>query len=243
MGIFTRVAQVMSANFNALIDKAEDPRKSLDQTLLEMREQIVAARKEVVTGVASEKQLKKKVEELDREVEKWSARAELAVRSNDDALAREALLQKRRAVGDRDRAEAQRAEQRASALEMKDALERMEHKVREFELRKGTIAARAGQAQAGGGVEALGKRGSGPGAFDELRRMEAKIEGVEHTLLAQGEVDAALEGRGPGGLSPAEVEAKFRALESGAATSPGAAATSDVDGELLALKQKVRIAP
>ena len=73
--------------------------------------------------------------------------------------------------------------------------------------------------------------------------MEAKIEGVEHTLLAQGEVDAALEGRGPGGLSPAEVEAKFRALESGAATSPGAAATSDVDGELLALKQKVRIAP
>ena len=243
MGIFARVAQVMSANFNALIDKAEDPRKSLDQTLLEMREQIVAARKEVVSGVASEKQLKKKVEELDREVEKWSARAELAVRSDDDALAREALLQKRRAVGERDRAEADRGEQRASAFEMKEALERMERKVRELELRKGTIAARAGQAQAGGGVEALGRHGSGPGAFDELRRMEAKIEGVEHSLVAQGEVDAVLDGRLPGGLSPAEVEAKFRALEQGTSANPSAAGKSEVDDELQALKKKVRIGP
>jgi phage shock protein A len=241
MGILSRVAQVMSSNFNALLDTAEDPRKSLDQTLLEMREQIHAARKEVVSGVASEKQLKKKVEELDLEVEKWSSRAELAVRSNDDALAREALLQKRRAVAERDHAEAARGEQRASALEMKEALERMERKVKEFELRKGTIATRAEQAKAGGGVEALGKKGAGPGAFDEFRRMEDKIEHAEHTVLAQGEVDAVLDGRGPGGLSPAEVEAKFRALESGASANPAAPAKSEVDDELLALKKKIRI--
>ena len=241
MGIFARVAQVMSANFNALIDKADDPRKSLEQTLLEMREQIVAARREVVSGVASEKQLKKKVEELDADVEKWNARAELAVRSNDDSLAREALLQRRRAIADRDRAEAQRGEQRASALEMKDALERMERKLKEFELRKGTIAARAGQANAGGGVEALGRKGAGPGAFDEFRRMEDRIENVEHTVQAQGEVDAVLDGRGPGGLSPAEVEAKFRALESGAAESSASPAKSALDDELSALKKKIRI--
>jgi len=241
MGILARVAQVMSANFNALIDKAEDPRKSLDQTLLEMREQIIAARKEVVSSVASEKQLKKKVEELDQEVEKWNGRAELAVRNNDDALAREALLQKRRAVSDRDRAEAQRGEQRGNALEMKDALERMERKVKEFELRKGTIAVRVQQAKAGGGVESLGKTSSGPSAFDEFRRMEEGVENVEHTIQAQGEVDAALDGRGPGGLSPAEVEAKFRALESGSGAQPGSPAKGEVDEELQALKKKVRI--
>jgi len=110
MGIFARASQVLSANFNALLDRADDPRKSLDQTLIEMREQIHAARKEVVSGIASEKQLKKKAGELDLEVDKWSGRAELAVKSNDDALAREALVQKRRAVGERDRAEAERAE-------------------------------------------------------------------------------------------------------------------------------------
>jgi len=242
MGIFARVAQVMSANFNALIDKADDPRKSLDQTLLEMREQILAARREVVGSVASEKQLKKKVEELDHEVEKWSARAELAVRNDDDALAREALLQKRRAVGERDRAEAQRGEQRAAALEMKDALENMERKVKEFELRKGTIAARAQQAKAGGGgAEGLGKVGGGASAFDEFRRMEDKIETAEHTVLAQSEVDAALAPPSPTGMSPAEVEAKFRALESGASADPAKPQKSEVDDELSALKKKIRI--
>jgi len=241
MGIFARVAQVMSANFNALIDKADDPRKSLDQTLLEMREQVVAARREVVSGVASEKQLKKKVEELDQEVEKWNGRAELAVRNNDDGLAREALLQKRRAVADRDRAEAQRAEQRASALEMKEALERMERKVKEFELRKGTIAARAQQVKAGGGTEALGKTSGGAGAFDEFRRMEDKIEFAEHTVQAQSEVDAALAGPSPGGMSRAEVEAKFRALESGANSDSAVPVKSEVDDELSALKKKIRI--
>ena len=241
MGIFARVSQVMSANFNALIDKAEDPRKSLDQTLLEMREQIVAARREVVSSVGSERQLKTKVLELDTEVEKWSSRAELAVRGNDDALAREALLQKRRAVGERDQAEASRAEQRASAFEMKEALERMERKVKEFELRKGTIVGQAQQVKAGGGVEGLGKSGPGAGAFDEFRRMEEKIEGVEHTILAQGEVDAALNPPGPSGMSKAEVEAKVRVLESGAAGAPGSSVKSEVDDELQALKQKVRI--
>lgn len=230
----------MSANFNALIDKADDPRKSLEQTLLEMREQILAARREVVSGVASEKQLRKKVEELDQEVEKWERRAELAVRTDDDALAREALLQKRRAVGDRDRAEAQRAEQRAAALEMKEALERMERKVQEFESRKGTIAARAQQAKAGGGIESLGQVGAAS-AFDEFRRMEDKIETAEHTVLAQSEVDAALAPASPTGMSRDQVEAKFRALESGARTDPASPAKSEVDAELTALKKRIRI--
>ena len=239
MGIFARAAQVLSANFNALLDKADDPRKALDQTLLEMREQIVLARKEVVGGVASEKQLKKKVEELDHEVEKWSGRAELAVKNNDDALAREALLQKRRAISERDQAEAARAEQRASAVEMKDALEHMERKVKELELRKRTIATKSQIASAGGGVEGLGKVGSGAGAFDEFRRMEDKIENAEQTVLAQQEVNAALDGRAPGAMSPAEIEAKFRALESG--TSEASPVKSAVEVELQALKKRVRV--
>ena len=126
MGIFDRMGRVISANFNSVLDKLEDPKKSLEQTLNEMREQIRAARQEVVRAVASEKQLRGKVEELDKEVEKWDKRAELAVQKDDDDLAREAIVQKRRVVGDRDRAEALRAEQRGAALEMKQELVRME---------------------------------------------------------------------------------------------------------------------
>jgi phage shock protein A len=125
---------------------------------------------------------------------------------------------------------------------MKEALERMERKVKEFELRKGTIAARAQQVKAGGGgVESLGKTSTGAGAFDEFRRMEDKIETAEHTLLAQSEVDAALAGPSPTGMSPAEVEAKFRALESGVSADPAAPVKSEVDDELSALKKKIRI--
>jgi phage shock protein A len=241
MGIFDRMGRVISSNFNSLLDKAEDPKKSIEQTLIEMRDQIKAARQEVVRAVAAEKQLRQKAADLDTEVEKWSKRAELAVKHDDDDLAREALLQKKRVTGERDRAEALRGEQRAAALEMKSELERMEQKLGELEAKKSTIIAKAKQAKAGGGPEALGASG-GTGAFAEFRRMEDQIEGVETAVQAQREVEEALGGgRGPGGLTREEVEAKFRALEYGGSGPDAPKGGSEVDEELAALKKKVRV--
>jgi phage shock protein A len=241
MGMFDRMGRVISSNFNALLDRAEDPKKSLDQTIDDMREQIRAARNEVVRAVAAGKQLEKKVAELDADAARWASRAELAVKHGDDELAREALLQKRRVVGERDRAEALRGEQRAAALEMKSELERMEQKVGEVESRKSTLAAKLGQARAGGGPEALGAKG-GTSAFEEFRRMEDQIEAVETSVQAQRELDEVMRGeRGPGGMTRDEVEAKFRALERGEAPAPGAPARPDVEDELKALKKRVRV--
>jgi phage shock protein A len=241
MGIFDRMGKVISSNFNALLDKAEDPRKSIDLTLDEMHQQLKAARQEVVRSVAAEKQLRKKVGELDEQVTTWEKRAELAVRHGDDELAREALMQKRRATGERDRAEALRAEQRGNALEMKRELERMEAKVDEITARKGTLVAQAQQAKLG--AETSGSTRVGGGAFAEFRRMEDQIEGVETALLAQNEVDSALRNESPTGLSRADIEARFRELEgSGKYAEPGKASpTSVVDDELSALKKKIRI--
>ena len=242
MGIFDRMGRVISSNFNALLDKADDPKKSIELTLQEMAGQIKAARQEVVRSVAAEKQLKGKIAELDAEVEKWAKRAELAIKHDDDDLAREALLQKRRLTGERDRAEALRAEQRGAALEMKAELERMEQKVDELKARKGTLIARAEQARSGGEVEALGSRGAGGKAFEEFRRMEDQIEGVETAFAAQREVDEALGGgRGPGGMTREEVEAKFRSLEYGGGSGEKSESKSEVDDELQALKKKIRI--
>ena len=243
MGVFDRMGRAISANFNALLDKAEDPQKSIDQTLREMEEQLRAARREVVRGVAAEKQLRKKYDDIGAEIEKWEKRAELAVRHDDDELAREALKQKRRLTGERERAESLRLEQRGMALEMKAEVERMEQKLEEIHARKGTLIARAQQAKAGGGVEALGARGPGGGAFAEFRRMEEQIEGVETTFEAQREIDEALGGRGPGGLSADEVEAKFRRLEAEGGARGGAAAGDEVDEELQALKKRIRVKP
>jgi phage shock protein A len=234
MSIFDRMGRVLSSNVNALLDKADDPRKSVDLLVTEMGEQVRQAKKELVAGLATEKTLRKKVEELDAEVERWERRAELALKSNDEALARDALLQKKRIVGERDRAEALRAEQRAAVLSMKGEVDRMEAKQKELEARKGTIAAQISTARAGGGPEALGARSHG-GAFDEFRRMEAAIDHKTDEAAAAREIDEAL----GGGASAAQLEAKFRELEGGAAGSP--TQSPEIDDEIARLKNKIRI--
>jgi phage shock protein A len=241
MGIFDRMGKVISSNVNALLDKAEDPKKSLDLIVEEMKEQVRAARKELVDAVAAEKVLRKKVDDLDAEAEKWEKRAELALKAGDEQLAREALLQKRRVVTDRDRAEAMRAEQRSAVVTMKGELDRMEAKHEELQAKKGTLAAQIKQQRAGGGAEGLGARG-GTSAFSEFRRMEEQIDGQAAEVAAAREVDEALAGNR---MAAGELEAKFAQLEHGrGGTGGGGGSTpggSVVDDELAALKRKIRI--
>ena len=139
MGIFDRMGKVISSNVNSLLDKAEDDRKLIELNLDEMGEQLKAGRQEVIAAVAAEKQLRKKHEDLVAEAEKWDKRAELALKSGDEALAREALKQKKRVTGEADVVDKSRAAQRDQALKMKDELERMEQKLEELKMRKGTI--------------------------------------------------------------------------------------------------------
>jgi phage shock protein A len=228
MGLFDRMSRVASANFNALLSKLEDPKKEIEQTIREMEQQLKLGRQEIVSAVASEDLARKKVAELDADIERWSG------------LAREALRQKRRVTTERDRAEELRKAHSGEAAASRSELERMEQVVTEVKGKKGILAARAVQAKAGGGAEGLGARpGSTP--FDELRRMEDRIDGAEAELAAQREVSRVLgKEPGPTGLGPVELEAKFRALESSAGQ---AAAGDDVDDELRAIKTRVRVDP
>jgi phage shock protein A len=236
MGLFDRMGQVISSNFNALLDSAEDPKKSIELTLNEMRAQLRAARQEVVSSVAAEKQLRNKLGELDAEVKKWEGRAELAVKKGDDHLAKEALTHKRRIIEERDRAEALRAEQRGNALEMKRELERMDSKIEELSSRKGALIANAERAKA---ESSPTTSGSGGASFAEFRRMEAQSEGVEAAVQAQREIDEALSERGASGLSRDDLEARFRQLEGSSAAH--SEESGGIDDELAQLKKKIRI--
>src|SRR5208282_480115 len=104
-----------------------------------MDEQIKTGHQEVVQAVAAEKQLRKKADDLGADVERWDRRAELALKSGDEALAREALKQKRRISGERDTAERACVEQAEAAARMKEDLGRMKEKLAQLKLRKGTI--------------------------------------------------------------------------------------------------------
>jgi phage shock protein A len=231
MGIFDRMGKVIQSNLNSLLDKAEDDKKLVELNLDEMDEQIKAGQREVVAALAAEKQLSKKCDDLRAEVQRWDNRAELALKSGDEALAREALKQKKRTSGELDLTVRIRGEQQDAAQRMKSDLERMKQKLAELKLRRGTIVARAAQARSGAGSEQLGAKG-GSSAFDNFRRMEEKIEGREAEGAAMAEVEEAI-GKGP---ANEDLEAKFRDLE-----RKGGAAPSDIDDELAALKKRIRI--
>jgi phage shock protein A len=236
MGIFDRMGKVIQSNLNALLDKAEDDRKLVNLNLDEMDEQVKAGHRELVQAVAAEKQLGKKCDELQADVDRWDKRAELALKSGDEALAREALKQKKRAMGDLATVDKARAEQRDAAANMRAELERMTQKLAELKLRQPSIVARANRARAGAsGGEQLGAKGS-TNAFENFRRMEEKIEGREAEGSAMAEVEESL-GKGE---SREDLEAKFRALERQVGGGASGSA-SDVDDELAALKKRIRI--
>lgn len=230
MGIFDRMGKVIQSNLNALLEKAEDDRKLVELNLEEMDGQIKAGHQEVVQAVAAQKQLRKKADDLAVDIARWDKRAELALKSGDEALAREALKQKKRISAELDAAEKASGEQRDVALRMRDELERMKQKLGELKLRKGTITTRAQQARGSGELGAKG----GKSAFDNFRRMEERIEGREAEGAAMAEVDEAL---GKGQKSE-DLEAKFRELERG---TGGGGASSEVDEELDALKKRIRV--
>jgi phage shock protein A len=234
MGIFDRMGRIISSNLNALLDKAEDDKKLIELNLDEMDGQVKAGHQEVVQAVAAEKQIQKRCDDLTAEVGRWDRRAELALKTGDEALAREALKQKRKIAGDLATAERAQAEQHDAAMRMKDELEKMKQKLSELRLRKGTLTARAAQARSGASADQLGAKG-GPSAFDNFRRMEEKVEGREVAGRAMAEVEEAL-GKGP---RADELEAKFRELERQSGQVSGEA--GGVEDDLAALKKRIRI--
>src|SRR5919206_382370 len=93
-GIFERVARLVRANVNDLLDRAEDPEKVARQMIADMSGQVVDVKRQVATAIAEEKRTRTRYERAQREVDEWQRRAELAIDKGDDALAREALARR-----------------------------------------------------------------------------------------------------------------------------------------------------
>ncbi|MGB5312428.1 MAG: PspA/IM30 family protein, partial [Polyangiales bacterium] len=95
MGFLSRLAQLIKSNLNDLINKSEDPEKMLNQVIIDMNQQLVEAKKQVAVAIADEKRLQKQFSNEVKKSQEWEQKAMLAVRSGDDALAKEALLRKK----------------------------------------------------------------------------------------------------------------------------------------------------
>lgn len=94
MGILTRFRDIMSSNINALLDKAEDPEKMIDQCLRNLNSDLGKVKSETAAIMAEEQRSKRELEDCVEEIEKMQAYAIKALEANNENDARKFLEQK-----------------------------------------------------------------------------------------------------------------------------------------------------
>ena len=224
MSIFTKLSTVIKSNINDLISRAENPEKMLNQIILDMRDQLAKAKREVAAAIADERKLRASLDSEVKQMRQWEHRAMLAVKEGRDDLAKQALVRQQEHKG---RASALDETWRAQAGEtekLKGSLRQLNDKIEEAKRKRNLLVAKQRRAQAQRRIHETMSGLSNTSAFDAFNRMAEKIDEQERESLAHQEVNEAL---GPGTL-----EEDFKALESG--TEGG-----DVEDRLLALKQEM----
>jgi phage shock protein A len=131
MALLDRVATLVRANLNDLVDRAENPEKMLKQVILDMENQFIQVKTQVAIALADLHVLeKKKKENADKHAE-WMRKAELAVDKKDDELARAALERALSFQQLTESFEQQIADQQTQVETLKAALKKLELKLSE----------------------------------------------------------------------------------------------------------------
>ncbi len=183
MGTISRLRYVIAANVNTLLEKAEDPEKLLRALIREMEDAADDARLASADLLAEQAHLERLQQRLQQEIGEWTERAEKAVATQRDELARTAL---------RTRAEVEQAlhsaQQEAAALEERITqlgfdMATLKSKLKDAKARLRDIGSRHANGAAGGA--AAKARSASPGerkvrrAMGRFDRLQSQVERLE----------------------------------------------------------------
>ena len=142
MGIFSRLADIVNSNINAILDRAEDPEKIIRLIVQEMEDTLVEVRSAAVRTIAERKEIERRLTSLQRQQEEWQRRAELAVTKDREDLAKGALLAKARIAEGVATLESQRKQIEEALAKENEDIAKLQAKLADAKAREQAIAAR-----------------------------------------------------------------------------------------------------
>lgn len=218
MGLFDRAFNTLRANFNSVVNQAEDPEKILEQALVDMEDNLLQLRQAVAQAIATQKRAERQSAQAKTTAQEWYNRAELALRKGDEESARQALARRQTSLESAQVMDNQLTQQRQVVTTMKENMHRLETKIAEAKTQKDLYIARARSAEASQRLqEMIGGVGSGGtlAAFDKVEQRVLDLEARSEALQE---------------LSGDPLERQFAALEGN---------QTPVDRELEAMKARL----
>lgn len=198
MAVLERVATLVRANLNDLIDRAEDPEKMIKQVIIDMENQLLQVKTQVAISMADHHLLQKKQAEQADKTAEWMRKAELAVDKGHDDLARAALERYQSYTKMADGYTQQVADQKQQVDALRRALGQLEQKLIEARQKSDVLIAQHRRARA---LECasdaqLVMTGTGPAAgFDRMQRkvMHTEAASQARSELVSDDVDRRFE--------------------------------------------------
>lgn len=198
MAIFERLSDLVKANINDLIDKAENPEKMVKQIIIDMEDQLRKVTASLGTAMGSQNQVKKQWENAKMQSDNWQEKAKTALASGNEDLAKQALANKVTQDNMAKQYEEMISSMTAQVDEIRKQADILKLKLEEARNKQAMLVARSQMADAKMNMsKTLGGMDS-KSAFAKMDKMEQKISQKE----AQAEAFSELSGINTEGSDP-----------------------------------------
>ncbi len=189
MGVFDRIGDILKANVNDLLDRAEDPEKMIKQMVIEMEDALNKSTLALGQAIANENTLAHQMEDKKKAADEYQAKAEEAVKLGRDDLAKQALEKKNMLVRAAQEMEEPVAQSQKATASLKQQVDLLRTKVEEARMSQSTLVARAEAAkarkQAAQAVAGIGNTGAA--GFEKFEQKIEKSEGEAEAFEGMAE--------------------------------------------------------